>query len=328
MNKRHCPSCGSDKNRASKKPKGIKRLFPESNADERQCTSCGRKWKLYEKNPKLLYLDIETSKIRVTKDIWPDQLYEGVRFYPDDIEQDWFVMGWVAKWVCTSYVYSYIVRPSEAKKRNDARILKPLWDLFNQADIIAGHNSNKFDIKKVNWRWMVHGYTPPKPYKQIDTLVEMRKIANPTSKALDYLTKALHMNGKLKHDPDLFDKCMAGDGPSLRQLREYNEVDVSEGESLLLKIRPWMKNPPNMGLYYEGDDERCKNCGSVDLDYDRKNPVITSANAYVCWTCKTCGAHGRTPESVRYERPHPDEDKHDRKERAQRNRIKRESLMR
>ena len=136
------------------------------------------------------------------------------------------------------------------------------------------------------------------------------------------------MNGKMKHDKDLFDKCMAGDGVSLRKLRAYNEVDITEGESLLLAIRPWMKNPPNMGLYYEGTDERCKNCGSTDLDYDRKNPVVTDANAYVCWTCNTCGAHGRTPESVIYDSGYVGETSDERKERAANNRIKRESLMR
>lgn len=318
-----CPSCGSDQNRAAKKKQGIKRLFPESNANARQCIKCGRKWKLYEKNPKLLYFDIETAPLLAYTWGAFDRYIK-----PDDIVEDWFVLGWAAKWVCTSYMYSYVCRPSEARKCNDKRILKPLWDLFNQADIIIGHNSDNFDIKRMNWRWMVSGFTPPKPYKTVDTLKELRKVAAPTSRSLDYVTKQLSLNGKMRHRPGLFQECKEGKGDALRELREYNEIDVLEGESLYLNIRPWMKTHPNMGLYYEGTDERCRNCGSVDLDYDSEHTVKTSVNEYVCWTCVTCGAHGRTPESVIFESPHPDEDKEDRKERVQRNKIKRESLMR
>ena len=180
----------------------------------------------------------------------------------------------------------------------------------------------------MNWRWMVHGYKPPKPYKTVDTLKELRKVAAPTSRSLDYVTKALHMNGKMKHRPELFQECKQGKGEALRELRKYNEIDVLEGESLYLYIRPWMKSHPNMGLYYQDEKERCRNCGSVDLDYDDKHPVHTTVNSFVCWTCNTCGAHGRTIDSVRYESAYPDEDVADRKDRVERNRIKRETLMR
>lgn len=326
----NCPSCGYDKNRKAKVKKGKKRLFPRLNLDERQCTKCGGKWSIYDRNPKLLYMDIETSKITVEKrmEIWPGQLWNEFKFRPEDIVQDWFVMSWSAQWVCDNYMHSYVVRPTEAKKRNDKRILKPLWKLFDEADVIIGHNSDRFDIKKLNWRWMVHEYKPPKPYRQVDTMKEIAKIAAPTSKGLDYLTKTLQLNGKKKHDPDLFDRCMAGDVEALRELKEYNEVDVSEGQSLYMLIRPWMKHHPNMGLYYQDDVARCKNCGNTELDIDYQNLVYTSANAWACWTCSICGANGRTPESVRYESGWEGEDSESRKERVRDNRIMRETLMR
>lgn len=316
-----CPTCGKDKSRKAGRSR-------HTSAQLYQCKVCGRSWSAQEKNPKLLYFDIETAPVRVEKEVWPSQIYKDLKFYPDDVKEDWFVLGWAAKWVCDSYVHSYVVRPKEAKKMDDRRILKPLWDLFNQADVIIGHNSDQFDIKKINWRWMVHGYKPPRPYRTVDTLKELRKIAAPTSRSLDYVTHALNMNGKMKHRDRLFSECKAGIADALRELRQYNEIDVTEGESLYLYIRPWMKTHPNMGLYYQTDQERCRNCGSIDLDFDDNNPVHTSVNSYVCWTCLRCGAHGRTPESVRYESGYEGEEKWDRKERAERNRIKRETLMR
>jgi len=318
-----CPTCGSNRSRGARTDKGIRKLFPDNNANRRQCVKCGRIWKLYEKNPKLLYFDIETAPV-VAYTWGAHKQY----INPDNIIDDWFIMAWAAKWVCTSSMFSHVVSVREVKNCDDSRIIKPLWDLFNEADIIIGHNSDRFDIKRMNWRWAMHDYKPPRPYKTVDTLKAARSVWGATSNKLDFLTKQLGLNGKLETQKGLFHKCKEGDAKALRELRKYNEIDVLEGESLYLKVRPWMKHHPNMGLYYETNQERCKNCGGTDLDYDRNKPVVTTANTYVCWTCVNCGAHGRTPESTRYEAGYPGEDSEDRKARASENRDKRNSLMR
>jgi RNase_H superfamily len=283
-----CPTCGKDDSRKS----GYS-IFKDSKEQRYQCKACGRIWKTIGENPKLLYFDIETAPLVAYT--WG--AYQ--RFInPEDIVEDWFILGWAAKWVCSSSMYSYVVNTREVKKCDDSRIIKPLWEMFNEADVVIGHNSDKFDIKRMNWRWAIHNYKPPRPYRTVDTLKEARKTFNATSNKLDYLTKSFGLNGKKEHRKGLFKECKEGKADALRELREYNEVDVLEGESLYLKIRPWMKNHPNMGLYYETDTERCKNCGSTDLDVDELQPVYTSANAYECWTCVNCGAHGRTPVAV------------------------------
>jgi len=284
----NCPTCGSDNTRK----KGRYR-FLDSNGLRYHCGKCGRIWKDIGKNPKLLYFDIETAPLVAYT--WGT--YQ--RFInPEDVLEDWFILGWAAKWVCSSSMYSYVASPKEAKKCDDSRIIKPLWDMFNEADIIIGHNSDKFDIKRMNWRWAKHDYKPPRPYKTVDTLKAARSVWGATSNKLDYLTKELGLNGKMKHRQGLFKECKEGKADALRELRKYNEIDVLEGESLYLKIRPWMKNHPNLGLYYETDTAMCKNCASTELIIDELQPVYTAANAYQCWTCVNCGAHGRTPESV------------------------------
>jgi len=283
-----CPTCGKD----NSKKTGFS-IFKDSTEQRYQCKSCGRKWHGIGKNPKLLYFDIETAP--VVAYTWG--AYDR-HIRPDDIIEDWFVMGWAAKWVCTSSMYSYVVNTKEVKNCDDSRILKPLWEMFNQADVIIGHNAKRFDIKRMNWRWAVHGYKPPRPYKVVDTLTEARKVWGATANTLDYLTKQLGLSNKMEHENGLFQKCKAGNAGALRTLRQYNEQDVIAGEALYLKMRPWMKSHPNMGLYYENDIMRCKNCGSDDLDVDELQPVYTTVNAYECWTCLNCGANGRTPIAV------------------------------
>jgi len=283
-----CPTCGRD----NSKKVGWS-IFKDGRNQRYQCKSCSRVWSAIGKNPKLLYFDIETAPAKV----WTWGVYQ--RFIqPENVIDDFFVLAWAAKWVCSSSMYSYVVNSKEVKKCDDSRIIKPLWKLFNEADIIIGHNSDKFDIKKMNWRWAVNGTKPPRPYKTVDTLKAARSVWGATSNTLDFLTKSLGLNGKMATEKGLWLRCMKGDSDALRQLRKYNEVDVLEGESLYLKVRPWMKNHPNMGLYYETDTERCKNCGSTDLVIDEMETVKTAANSYFCWVCVNCGANGRTPESA------------------------------
>ena len=285
-----CPTCGRNESRKT----GFS-IFKDSQNQRHQCKACGRVWTTVGKNPKLLYFDIETAPVRIEADVW--NIYE-VNIRPEDIKEDWFVLGWAAKWVCTSSMYSYVVNSKEAKNCDDSRILKPLWDMFNEADIILGHNSDKFDIRRMNWRWAKHGYKPPRPYRTVDTLKVARSVWGATSNKLDYLGKELGIGGKFEHRPGLFKECKEGKHDALIELRKYNEVDVLRGESLYLRVRPWMKNHPNMGLYYETDTQRCKNCGSTELEVDELQPVYTAANAYETWTCVNCGAHGRTAVSV------------------------------
>ena len=319
----NCPTCGSNKSRKALVKKGKKKLFPQLNLDERQCTQCGRTWSIYGRNPKLLYFDIELS--HTIYSLWGcgKQYVSSKR-----IKKDWIVLSYAAKWVCTDSLFSKVMRPREIKNWDDKRLVKGLWDLFNQADIIIGHNLNGFDIKKMNWRFEMCGLGVTTPYRVVDTLTIARRVFGSPAD-LNYLAKRFDLNGgKNPMCEDDWDRCEAGDPEALRKMREYNENDVIIGEGVYLRLRKWDKYHPNMGLYYETNKARCKNCGSWDLDIDYNNTVTTSANTWACWTCKNCGACGRSPYSTRYEGPCPDEDKEDRKERARNNRIKRESLMR
>jgi len=315
-----CPTCGKDDS-----TKAGWSIFKDSKEQRHRCKACGRTWKTIGKNPKLLYFDIETSHTHF-KGWSPGKQYVSAR----QITQDWFTLSWSAKWVCTTSMFSYVINPKEVKRGgDDKRIVTAMWNMFNQSDIIIGHNSDEFDIKKMNRRFIYHGLNPTKPYRTIDTLKVARRVLGKGGNSLDYLTKYFGLSdGKIKmHDED-WDACEAGDPAALRKMSKYNDKDVLDGESVYLLLRAWDKSHPNLGLYYETDTPRCKNCGGTDLEYDNLKTVKTSVNTYVCWICVNCGANGRTPESTRYAGPEPDEDSADRKARAAENRDKRNSLMR
>lgn len=283
-----CPTCGKDNS-----TKAGWSIFKDSREQRYKCKFCGRLWKTIGKNPKLLYLDIENTHISV--DIWQT----GKQYVSADrIKQDWCILSWAAKWVCSSSMYSCVLRPQEVKNRDDRRIVSELYKLLNEADIVIGHNADRFDLKRINWRFLVHGLRPPRPYRSVDTLKVARRVFGASGNSMDFLCHSLGLGDKLEMHQGDWDRCEAGDPAALRKMREYNEHDILVGESLYLKLRPWDRNHPNLGLYYETEMQVCKNCGSDDLDVDEMNPVMTGANAYECWTCVNCGANGRTPVSV------------------------------
>ena len=45
----------------------------------------------------------------------------------------------------------------------------------------------------------------------------------------------------------------------------YNIKDVEILEKVYLKLRPWIKNHPNISLYLENEDETCPHCGSINV---------------------------------------------------------------
>ena len=286
-----CPYCKS----LNISKKGLRLLADGTRKQRYFCIDCKRRFtsdtekQLKINNPRLLYVDIETAPNLVWA--WGTGKYY---IRPEDVEQEWFILSWAAKWVCGNEIFGEVLTSDEALRRDDKRICNRLWQLFDDATVVLGHNLRKFDIKKTNWRFLVHGYTPPMAYSTVDTLVESRNIAAPISHKLDYLATNLGINGG-KQDTgfDLWKQCVKGHAPSLEKMFEYNKHDVLIGEDFYMIIRPWIKNHPNMGLYYDTDEFVCRNCGNTDVTILDK-PYYTPANAYKSWMCNECGANGRT----------------------------------
>jgi len=283
-----CPNCGGSntyKKGFRKLVRGIKQLF--------YCKDCKKKFSKRgtSGNPKILYFDIETSKMEIRK-----RTYRlGEQYIScDDIERDWFVLGWAAKWLCDDEIFSNAVTSKEAKNMNDERIVRNLWKYFDEADIIIGHNSDGFDIKRMNWRFIFYGLKPPSPYRTVDTLKVARRVTGASSKSMRFLAQELKLNGgKGDMTSDDWDACMDGDKKSLIKMRDYNIHDVVVGESIYMTLRSWDRQHPNMGLYYQTDELVCRNCGSTNVTI--KGTYTTPAQTYKAWRCE-CGAVGRTDE--------------------------------
>jgi len=237
---------------------------------------------------KILIIDIETAPIRAyVWGIWNQNI--GTQM----IDSDWFCLTWSAKWLFEDKIYSGKLTSKEAIKQDDKRIIKGIWGLLNEADIVIAHNGKKFDIPKLNQKFLIYKLNPPLPYQLIDTLDHIRKQFKFTSNKLDYVNQVLNLTRKTEHEGfPLWEKCYKGDAKALNTMLEYNIGDVKILEETYLNIRAWIKPHPNLGLFILDELERCPTCGSDDLIEEGKD-YHTTVNIFPSLRCKNCGASGR-----------------------------------
>lgn len=236
--------------------------------------------------PKILLLDIETIPMEVF--VWG--LYKQ-RIPHDNVIKDWVVLSWAGKWLYNTDTFGDILTPNEAVNRDDLRILSSLWDILDKADIVITHNGIRFDIRKINARFLYHGFGPPSTFKQIDTLVETQKAFSTSSHKLDFLSKFIGRKGKLATSFELWKGCMRGDIHSLNYMFKYNKEDVTTLEDLYLEVRPWIKNHPNIGLYMNTYESICPSCGSTNIE--SKGFYYTSASKFESFHCNDCHSTSR-----------------------------------
>ena len=240
--------------------------------------------------PKILLYDIETAPLEVY--VW--RLWKNV-VAPHQIIKPMSMLSWSAKWLFDDKVHSARVSAKQAFNRDDSSILKQLWDLLEEADMIIAHNGAKFDVRRINARFALNGMLPTTPYRIIDTLVSTKRQFGLSAYKLDYVN---YLFGLSQKSHPGFAKWRAAvensteSEEALETIRRYCNNDVRILEELYVQIRPWIRSHPNMGLYVNTDGRACTNCGSKDLDWGGK--YHTPAGRFLAFRCENCGAIGRS----------------------------------
>ncbi len=260
-----------------------------------QCKKCGKynrvmdnKLNIKSLSAKILLFDIETAPMEVY--VW------GLRYNdyisPDNIIKDYSVLCWSAKWLFDDKVISEKVTGQMAIDREDDSILGKMWNLLDEADVVIVQNGKKFDIPKLNTRFLKAGYPPPMYYQVIDTKEVMSKNFGFSSNKLDYVNKFLGLEAKDEMEFQDWINCVHGDDDALSKMATYNQDDVYIMEELYLKLRPWIPSHANLGIYDYSGKNCCANCQSSNLKWGGEYP--TPLGLYKGFRCMDCGAIGRS----------------------------------
>jgi hypothetical protein len=210
----------------------------------------GNKAFIAQKGPRILLYDVETAPL--VAHMW-SMWQQG--FGLNQIEKDWHLLSFCAKWLGEDEVFYY--DQSQAQDiENDYGILLQLWNLLNEADIVVGHNSKKFDTKKVNARFILNGLPKPSTYRQIDTLEIVKRQFGFTSNKLQYLTDSLCSNTKKSQHHKfpghlLWSECLKGNPEAWAEMKEYNIDDVLSLEELYNLLSSWDNTLPNFDAYVD-----------------------------------------------------------------------------
>ena len=246
--------------------------------------------------PKILFLDIETAPLRAfTWGLWKQNVSLS------QIISNWYMISWAAKWLGAEEVFSDVLTPEEAIAEDDSRIVKVLWKVLDQADIIIAHNGDAFDIPKINTRFVLHGLMPPSPYRTIDTLTIARQRFGFTSNRLDFLAKFFGYEGKAPTSFSLWENCMIGDESALYYMDFYCKQDIITLEQVFHKLKPYAKGLPNLDMYQDDYTMVCPVCGKPHLKEIPDKYFYTQAVKYQLYRCKNCGGLARAKKGTKFE---------------------------
>ena len=221
---------------------------------------------------RILLIDIETSPlISYTWGLYEQNVIERISTF-----------------TILSVAYKWIGKPTKViacDVKPEFELLTSLHKLLSQAQIVVAHNGDSFDIKKINTRFIIHKISPPSPYITIDTKKVAKNCAAFDSNSLNNLGIDMGEGEKIKHRGfDMWKGCMAGNKHDWNDMKRYNKQDVDLLEKIYLRLRPWMRNHPNLA-----NNEACPKCQSTEFQ-SRGIGFYGTGSAYRRYQCNKC--HG------------------------------------
>lgn len=246
--------------------------------------------------PKVLVFDIETAPIKAyVWGLWQNNV--GLNM----INSEWFVLSYAAKWLGAgeNEVYYNDLRGVVAEE-DDKFLIEEMWELLNDADIVITQNGKRFDVKKLNARFLMHGLQPPSSFKHIDTLEIAKANFAFTSNKLEWMTDKLNVDfKKLKHSNfagfELWKGMLNDDPEAWKECEQYNKHDVFSLEELYIKLAAWDKKHPNFSLYFDEPIQKCR-CGGTD--FIEEGYAYTSVSKFQRYRCNNCGAESRSRKNL------------------------------
>lgn len=233
---------------------------------------------------KILLLDIETT---------PNISYTWGKYEQDVIAflQESYILSISYKWLGDKKVQAKALPNFSGytkNRNNDKKLIEFIWELLDEADIVIAQNGDRFDLRKINARFLYHGLTPPSPYKTVDTLKLVRKYFMLNSNRLGDVAKYLGIGGKVETGGHrLWLDCMAGIPKAWTKMIEYNKQDVVLLEEVYMVLRTWATNHPNLN-HLQGTTHSCPNCGSDKVT--RRGFGFTKTRKYQRFQCNECHA--------------------------------------
>jgi len=243
---------------------------------------------------KVLFWDIETSLlIGKAFKIWDTNIL--------DIDQDWYMLSYSWRWdheKKTNVKALCDYKGYKSGKDCEEKLIRDLWKLLDEADIIVHHNGDKFDYKKARAKFLEYGLPPHSHVEKVDTLKIARREFALTSNRLNDIGEKLGLGTKTPHTGlRLWLECMDGCKKAWKLMKKYSKQDTILLHKVYYKLLPWRTNGINFGMLIEDGTAICPNCSSDDVM--KRGFSYTNSGKYQRFQCKDCGKYSRTRSKIK-----------------------------
>jgi predicted PolB exonuclease-like 3'-5' exonuclease len=236
---------------------------------------------------KRLFYDIETSfNVGV---FW--RTGYNININPQDIIHERAIICICYKWEGEEEIHSL----TWSKNQSDKAMIQAFVKLLHRADEIVAHNGDRFDLKWIRTRALIHGIDVMPSPKTIDTLKWAKRYFNFNSNKLDYIAQYLSVGAKMDTGGlDLWkDIVFRKDQQALNKMVEYCKMDVEILEAVFNKL-----NQYTLSNHHYGEERyECTECGGTNYRYNKK--VVTRVGTVHHWLrCADCNKHNKISQLV------------------------------
>jgi len=162
-------------------------------------------------------------------------------------------------------------------------LAQDLWKLFDEADIVIGFNSDKFDNRKANALFFKYRLGVPSPYKSIDLMKIWKRNFQTNANSLKYIAEYANIKKKMENEGfPLWEGCDQGDPKYWKKMLAYNKQDVVVTNNLYQELLPWIQNHPHVSF------DGCRNCGGAVLATTRTY-MTKNKGEQTRYQCAKCG---------------------------------------
>lgn len=170
----------------------------------------------------------------------------------------------------------------------DHDMLVKFVKIYNEADLVVGHNAIKFDKAVIRSRLVKHGLPDLAPVIIDDTYLQSVPIGF-TSHKLDYISQYLRIGEKAAHPYKLWVDVSRGSKKALAATVKYCCQDVLLLEKVYNKLLPYIKTKLNRAVFANNPD-LCPSCGSTRLEGVERRQTVNMGLRHR-YRCKDCGKY-------------------------------------
>lgn len=216
--------------------------------------------KLQEGTARVLIYDIETSPNIGW--FWTAGFKKNISH--DQIIKERAIICVSYKWLGEDQVYNL----TWDQDQNDKFLVEQFVEVLNEADLIVAHNGDNFDLKWIKTRALYHRIPMLPKYNQFDTLKVAKAKLYLNSNKLDYISKFLGYDGKIKTDIDLWlDILFKKDPKAMEQMLTYCDEDVRQLEKVYNELK-YLDNPKlHLGVLNGDTKQTSPVTGSVNIKH-------------------------------------------------------------